>query len=506
MSHTSHKIPFRPALDFPALAILILLLLELGLRSLNDVDLGWHLAGGLWILETRAAPGSDPLAAPGTLWVCYSWLPEIVYAWLFKLGGFSALLWSQALLIVFSGVALVVALRSLGPAADTELRRRVIEAVAFLLIIFLVAPMWHLRPQLLSFALFLFTLLLAEQKKLNWWIASLIAILWVNIHVYWVFVPFLAGLYRVLPAFINLDRKEFYGGMGAVTASFFAGAVSPYGFLNHASLFEYVFNHSAANSLITEFQPLGPDLELPFWSVCLILVIVAVWGKSYFKFERLPGALLFIGTAILTFKSRKYLPLFACAAILPLIQYALPAVIRSPKGEFDILKLKKYERPLVIGSIAVVALYLLMVPVPPALEPKYSTLLDTAKRAIQGVDPGKRLVVLNHFDQGGWLELAFTLYGPRDAEGNVVRAAVDGRTLVMGARRLMQFQDLRVVAEGSCDVIRSWNPGLAILPNNKKITKAMREGDPNLPCAKDWQIWFEVADWTVFKPSTQPAL
>lgn len=94
---SAHTSPRTFGLSWPLLvALLTLFGVLFGLPAatpLGDPDLYWHLAAGRWILEHDALPDGDPFShsMPGAAWMLQSWLTEVVFALLHRIGGWSAL-------------------------------------------------------------------------------------------------------------------------------------------------------------------------------------------------------------------------------------------------------------------------------------------------------------------------------------------------------------------------------------------------------------------------------
>src|SRR5271165_5994662 len=65
-----------------------------GLRTVGDMDLGWQLATGRWIVQHRSIPSVDVLSytARGSEWI-YPALSQVLLYWFFLLGGYALLSW-----------------------------------------------------------------------------------------------------------------------------------------------------------------------------------------------------------------------------------------------------------------------------------------------------------------------------------------------------------------------------------------------------------------------------
>ena len=220
-------------LDWIVLATFLVVGLVLSFRPLQDVDLGWHLAGGLWILNNLSVPQADPLSAGARFWLCYSWLPEIVFALIYKAWGFRGLQAAQVLSILSSVVFIYWYVRRMSlaaPSLDLRIRfsSRIAELLTFSVVLLLIAPVWHLRPQLLSVVLFGVMLVLAQERRLSLTVLLPLTIFWANIHVYWIAVPLIAGVYLVFTPLVSRRPAEAVRGALLCLLLFFSGAATPY--------------------------------------------------------------------------------------------------------------------------------------------------------------------------------------------------------------------------------------------------------------------------------------
>lgn len=111
-------------------------------------DLWWHVRTGVWILENGHLPTTDPFShtAGDKPWILQEYGSQVVFGWLYKLGGFGLLKAFSAALSL--GILAVVWMRA----------KRSVDlpyAVAFTsLFALLFALKWELRPHLFSLLLF----------------------------------------------------------------------------------------------------------------------------------------------------------------------------------------------------------------------------------------------------------------------------------------------------------------------------------------------------------------
>lgn len=161
---------------------LLALLFTLTAGQITDPDFWWHLRAGQLIFETRAVPHVDPFSftAHGREWVAHEWLTELLMYAAHRLAGWGALIVSFAALT--TGALMLVYGRASRVAAHPF-----VAGAATLLTAYASAPMWGVRPQMVSFLLAsVFVALLdsyardGRARRLGWLPALML--IWVNMH------------------------------------------------------------------------------------------------------------------------------------------------------------------------------------------------------------------------------------------------------------------------------------------------------------------------------------
>jgi hypothetical protein len=397
----------------------------LGAHPLYDPDLGWNLVGGFYLIDNLRFPYLDPIAEPAARWINYGWLPQLLFAFTERVAGLHGLL---ALQIFLSSVLFVagVSLCSGSPY----------RAGAMMLFL---APICHLRPQLLSVICFMLFLHWRESRRDLKWLLPL-CVVWANTHVYWIFAPAVLWAEWVVlrcpwsacastrgarelsrtpdsagnhhsPDELESDslsqqlRAQEWRASGkarstlqfALLASF-AGVLSPYTYENLQVVIEYAFFHSFATPLIREFQSLYQVKGYLFPLAGGVFVWLLLYsGKPVF--DRIVGA----GLYLLSLSQMKFAPLFG------------------------VMSLGKSGPPRI-------GLFPLLMPVTAALIiPLFLSPLRESERELIHLAHTLRgeKIVGNLFDEGGWL--SYALYGSNS------RIIIDGRTLVMGRERLRNY-------------------------------------------------------------------
>src|SRR5712691_12291646 len=163
--------------EFIFLAVLFVGLFAMAARNVTDPDLWWHLKTGQYISAHKSVPHADPFSytRAGQPWVAHELLTELLLYQIHRSAGWSGLI------VIFSAV-LAAAFWFLylrcGPAPY-------VAGVATLCAAWVTAPVWGVRPQVLSLLLTSLWLLILERSerhpKLLWWTLPL-TLLWVNLH------------------------------------------------------------------------------------------------------------------------------------------------------------------------------------------------------------------------------------------------------------------------------------------------------------------------------------
>lgn len=124
---------------------------------LEDPDLWWHIVVGRWILDHGAVPRTEHwnFFGLGQAFRAYSWSSEILYAFVDRYFGMRGLWWLQG----FIAIALIAT----AAAVWRHLSRSSLLTIATtLLFIGFIDPFTSLRPQCITFILFILIPLMAE--------------------------------------------------------------------------------------------------------------------------------------------------------------------------------------------------------------------------------------------------------------------------------------------------------------------------------------------------------
>lgn len=313
-----------------ALAILTLAcgLLLLQTTDLSIVDLGRHIKNGESVLSGRTevlhrnfysfAQGDFPF-------INHHWLSGVVFYALWRSFGFGSLTLLYAALVTAAVLVMFfAAYRSAGI---------VIAAPLAALAIPLIAWRTDVRPESFTYFLIALTYLLLSEwhsGRLNpRWLYALPAILllWVNLHIGFVFGFLLIGMFALkgplkpllIPAVLSVAAA-------AVNPSFIRGLLYPLNIFRN-----YGYDIAENQSIAAQAQRgLGgaPEYQL-FWSLLALAAAAFIlrWFKARPKSpSRLPELLLLSAVGVLAILQVRNLPVFALFAI-PLVAVTLHDVV-----------------------------------------------------------------------------------------------------------------------------------------------------------------------------------
>jgi tetratricopeptide (TPR) repeat protein len=252
----------RPGL-LAATALLLLLAL-LAWRSVVDIDVGIHLAGGRWIAEHRAVPTHDPFtwSIRDHAYVAYHWLFQVGLYAAERVAGVTGMAVLRLGLLLATGVLLLTTLRARATSA---------AAGAALGLAALIASEWRftLRPELVSLGLAAASLYVLERRARRGWIWLLppIQLVWANTHVHVIGLAILA-CYALEDVVRARSLRTPLVGVGLLSA--LAALVNPYGVTGALAPLTLAARFSSADAFAGHIAELvsplaiAPDPAQPF--------------------------------------------------------------------------------------------------------------------------------------------------------------------------------------------------------------------------------------------------
>jgi len=217
------------------IAIAILYALFAGLRTVSETDLGWQMATGRYIVQHHEIPSKAlyTYTAPEAKWV-YPVFSEIVFYLIFKLGGFAALSWLNAI-----ACAVVIALLATSGGRTTA----ALAIIAVPTIALRTMPRADLFTTVLFAALLFLLWRYHKGKQARLWLLPLLFLFWANLHLGFAAGLALLGGYLLLELGRSIFAEEREVALGRmikalpwIAASAVATLVNPWGVEIYRSL------------------------------------------------------------------------------------------------------------------------------------------------------------------------------------------------------------------------------------------------------------------------------
>src|SRR4029079_4573019 len=384
------------AVALPVLATLI--------GSLATVDLTYLIRAGEEIFATGRIPNVDTwtFTAAGLPWVYQQWGTEVIFATVYRFGGWTGLVLLRAVLVgIIFGCVYAICRRRVA------LSRR-ISALLTLITFSIAAVALGLRAQALGMAFFAVLLLIVTERRTHprlLWVIPPVVLLWANIHGSFFLAPLVLGLAWLED--LDEHAPHPHRTLAVAIVSALAACVTPVGpavWIYAAGL----TTNSAVTNDIAEWQATSirtiPGLIF-FASVFCVAVVIARRGRAT-PWPTLAWLGVFFLIGVYAARGIAWWPLAAVTAVAA--RLADPARMAEPEREAPPLFRRLNAAIVVLFVVVGVALLPLWRPgdartqapsgilvyAPPGIT---AALRDLAK-------PGDR--VFNPQEWGSWLEFA----------------------------------------------------------------------------------------------------
>jgi hypothetical protein len=481
-------------------ALFYILAITLGLgvwiTPANDFDLGWQLLGGRWIFEHHTVPTADFINAFNPSWHDYHWLAQVAMYKLYAWGGFDALRLGLGLLMAYVAKILVDIIFL---ASNRE--PRISHLASFFFSWWLIQSVAAIRPQMIAVCLVALALrrLIQSPNKFELLYLLVLAVLMVNIHVYWIFVPFLWVIYRRFGS-VHTSKRYQWGGflllLGAGFVSPYAyiqmGAQPPFLFINYALLWDYLNISPRLRELVMEFKgALAVSSYLWILVLAYIIVVANYFRMKHFA-EHRSDWLSSITAIVLSLRAIKFISILGLFG-LPILVRALDqlesGICDLLESRFSINRAMKPLFSLLCTGWIALAIYhgaacipwrcnndsILRQTLPLTACEK---LLETPMKPTEGRSYS---VVLTHFNFGGWCRWAMYEKAPEQD----IKVTTDGRTQWVPPRHYDISFDLFDIRGKWHEVLAAWKPNAAVVPTGTPLYQAM------LSMPEDWKLIYE---------------
>ncbi len=444
------------------LAVLFLGLFAIAARNVTDPDVWWHLKTGQFIAEHKAVPHTDPFSytRAGQPWVAHEWLSELLLYQLHRTTGWGGLIALFAAIV--SATFFLLYLRC-GPAPY-------VAGVATLAGAWATAPLWGVRPQVLSLLLTSLWLLILERSQRNpglLWSTLPLTLLWVNLHAGFALglalsFLFLAGewIERVLGRSAQAT-KHFRISALILLLDLLIVPLNP----NGLRMFSYpleTLRSAAMQNYIAEWA--SPNFHRPEYWPFLLLVLATFATLGWSRLPVRPRDLLLLLVSLYAaLCSIRLIPLFVLIAV-PLLSMRLG---RWPRSNSQVLRQPIAARTLLNGLIVLAmavfaALHLFQViERQPQAEMHHFPVRAVA--FLQTRSPSGR--IFNHYDWGGYL--IWKLYPSTPV-------FIDGRADLYGQELFNEFADTYQFKDDWQLPLQRWNIDTVLVPPDSPLATGLR--------------------------------
>jgi hypothetical protein len=450
----------------------------------SDGDLGRHLRVGEYVL-TQGWLRSDAFSFTrfGQPFVGYEWLSEVLYAWVYRLGGLPLVAVACGLLIAGTYSLLIVVL----------LRRGVDPLLAYLtgcLAAVLGSLHWLARPHLFTLLGVVILLGLLEpgedRPRLRLWLFPALFAVWANLHGGFLFGWVLIALY--LLGSLEQAWRGDRGGRSLAAARYYGLAlllaalgtlINPYG----ARLPWHViawFRNSYVIDHTSEYA--SPDFHLLSGKLTLgvLLLMFAVLAMSRRR-PTAPRLLVILTTIAAALIYQRNIPLLALTA-LPVLALHLDPEWRALPDRWAIRETFQRESPgrkTGLWSVAGAGLLLLLTVsasplarlhlIPAYWDPAVFPVEATAKARQAGLSGP----IYHEFFWGGYLLHQW----PEQ------RVFIDGQTDFYGDDLMREYMRIHTLYPGWRQLLSRWKIDLVLMPSRGRLPHALVR-DPS------WRLWY----------------
>jgi hypothetical protein len=481
-------------------AVVFLGIMAMASRSVGDPDVWWHLKTGQLIAQTKAVPRTDPFSftRAGYPWVAHEWLSELLIYGIFRDSGWGGLIVVFALIV--SGAFFLVYLRS---APDPYS-----SGVMALWGAWATAPIWGVRPQVISLLFTSLWLLILERSESNprllWWTLPL-TVLWVNLHAGFalglaLLLLFLAG--ECLEQATSHKRPNHARLRALAIAFLFDLLLVPLN-PNGAKMYLYpleTLRSKAMQDFIAEWA--SPNFHHAAYLPFLLLLLATTASLAWSRLRVRPrDILLLMVSSFAALSSIRMIPFFVLIAV-PILSWPMEYWARTDRPRLDQRRLDRPASRSPVPYASVLNLLILLsllgfvgfqinraVHRQPQVEAQRFpagavAYLNAQQQAHQPVGP-----LFNLYDWGGYL--IWKLYPQTPV-------FIDGRADVYGESLMRQFADTYDLKGDWQKALKQWRIRAVIVLPDSALAVALRH-------TPGWEVGYSDSHVVVFeRTSAQP--
>lgn len=454
------------------------------LRPALDPDLWWHLRTGEWILA-HGIPQQDPFShvASGLPWITHEWLSEVLLQLAYQAGGL------RLLVLLFSGM-LTGAYLLVYKACPAD-SRPYAAGFALILAALASAPLWGVRPQMITLFLFCVFFFFLERFRVSGRPQELLPlpflmVLWANLHAGYLVGLALLGTYALslllkrqpgIPRLsVRVDRAAAWL-LATLGGCILATLLNPSGY----RILLYPFETLSSQSMMAFIHEwFSPDFHRLEWlPLAVLLLATAVAG--YLGRQEVPGVhlLLLVGGGLAGLRSMRHVPLFSVLAV--------PLLARQVRG---LAGLRLVSRPVTRTVSSINLLVLVLVILAGGLQ--ISSITQRQTESIQELYPAQAVDwinanqpqgrLYNTYRWGGYL--LWRLYPE-------YQVFIDGRADVYGDGLIAEYLDIYSVQPGWEAELTARDVRMVLIEPGEPLALAL-EGNPA------WELAYQDAQSVLF--------
>jgi hypothetical protein len=322
--------------DIIFISLFLLLSFSAGKDLLGDVDTGYHIRAGEYILKTFSIPKHDIFSfiTPTLPWTAHEWLSEVIMALVHRAFGLTGM----AIFFAFIISLVYYLLYRIFKTSEDNLILTV-----FIVLLVLVSSQihWLARPHIFSLLLILIWYYLLDQyqyKHKNYlYMLPPVMLLWVNLHGGFLAGFILLGIYLFGNGvkFINskgaerVIYKKKIRLLGLITAAcVFVSLINPFGYRILLFPFNLVSNKFIMDHVGEFMSPNFHEL-MPFKYLLLLVIVIFSISKIKANLIELLLILMFLNMSLY---SVRYIPLFGIIAV-PILLRLIRSIMEQSTGK-----------------------------------------------------------------------------------------------------------------------------------------------------------------------------
>lgn len=308
---------------FLPLVCVFLLIILLALRFITDVDLGFHLRGGQWMLENHSFHRTDvyTYTVNQNEYIAMYWLYQILLYVLYTITGYVGLVMLNALLITTVFTLVFMRMKS----ARVFLP---ISVLTILLAVFATEIRFSMRPEVMTWIFILLTLIILDRyfyaDKNSLFILVIIQVLWVNFHGLFILGWAIVSIYFVsyLVHKRRFNKSLFLWSVFSVAASLLnpymlKGIAFPFYLfsrLQSTNIFKYVISELKSPWTISAIQDVSFFPSVAVYTYFFITFASVILILLTYRKRKLHEYLLLIAFFYLSYTAIRNVPLFVIVA------------------------------------------------------------------------------------------------------------------------------------------------------------------------------------------------